>query len=92
MNKALQAVITARERAESHISGNRDTVLTLEFDEQIKRFIDNLLKMEDSLKNNDTEQVTIGMSRVIADQWPFNSEIGNLICKAEEQFKIASNM
>ena len=83
-HKVINAVYLAIRRASLHLTGNRDQSLPAFLDPQVERFLEILRKMKNSLENQDCERVfQKQMGFAIADGWPFESELGRLICEAE---------
>ena len=90
-HSAIDAVRAARERAERHTMGDRDTSLSTRFDNQVSRFLDELRRMEAALEGRDHDPINLGMSRAVADSWPYDSELGELIARAEVQYTNATS-
>jgi hypothetical protein len=85
--KALNAVIRAIESANDHLGGRRDNSLSSNLDSQIRRFAATLREMKALLESdNPKDKLDKYMARAIADSWPFDSNLGKLICKAEQLF------
>lgn len=84
---AVNRIEKAIERAERHVAGNRDTSLPEYMNPQVERFLQTLLQMRSALAdpvNAEVPKKYMGMA--VADGWPYESELGKLVCEAEEAF------
>ena len=85
--KTIARIDKAIERAAEHVGGQREACLPTYLDSQVERFLETLRLMKASLQSStESNEPTQYMSRAIADGWPFESELGKLICEAEEAF------
>ena len=86
-DKVIEAVDRALKKASDHIAGNRDVTLPEYMDPQVERFADTLKEMKESLESPNGNWVSERyMGIAIADGWPFESELGRLICEAEDGY------
>lgn len=86
-HKAIATVDRALTMASDHVSGSRDPSLPNYMDSQVERFLETLKQMKASLESPDADWVSQKyMCMAIADGWPFESELGKLICEAEEEY------
>lgn len=86
-DRVVEAVDRAARMASDHISGNRDVTLPDYMDPQVERFLETLKEMKASLENPDANWVSQKyMGMAIADGWPIESELGKLICEAEDGY------
>ncbi len=84
---AVDRVENAIERAERHVAGDRDTSLPDYMNPQVKRFLQTLLQMRSALADPlNAEIPNRYMGMAVADGWPYESELGKLVCEAEEAF------
>jgi|688.fasta_scaffold2612717_2 hypothetical protein len=85
--KAKALINQALNRAIDHLAGARDKSLPTYLDSQVARFLDKLKEMEASLNSQPFKaQPSKVMTTAIADGWPFESELGKLICVAESAY------
>ena len=85
--KVIDTVDRALTMATDHVSGNRDPTLPDCMDSQVHRFLETLKEMKSSLETPDAAWVSQKyMGMAIADGWPFESELGKLICEAEDAY------
>jgi hypothetical protein len=82
-------VRAAIERAEQHFTGSRDDSISFELDSQVRLFHRLLTEMENELHSGTAAMRNDGMAHAIADCWPFESELGQLIIEAEYAFQRA---
>ena len=86
-DKTIEAVDRALTMASDHVSGTRDPSLPNYMDSQVERFSETLKQMKYSLERPDADWVSQKyMCMAIADGWPFESELGKLICEAEDKY------
>lgn len=77
----------AIKRATEHVGGQREACLPPYLDPQVERFLETLRLMKAILQSStEASEPSQYMSRAIADGWPFESEMGRLICEAETAF------
>ena len=84
----LKKIDEASNLAGRHVGGQRESGLPAYLDPQVERFLKTLLQMKARLENP-TEATKVPdkyMGHAIADGWPFDSELGRLICEAENAF------
>lgn len=84
--KVIDAIAAARRRADAHLSGNRDPALPPELDGQVERFRDLLGEMLNELNSGQVATRPVIITRIIADSWPYDSELASLMTKAEQTF------
>jgi hypothetical protein len=86
-SSAQNLIEAALARAIEHLAGNRDRGLPEYLDTHVTRFANTLTQMRDSLQREDAERVTDRyMCHVVADAWPFDSELGKMVCDAEAAY------
>ena len=85
-DKAKSAIKAAREMADKHLGGTRDASLEQYLDDQIRRFRDILEEMYNDLECGTVTNRLATMGHAIVDGWPLESELGELIVKAEDQY------
>lgn len=87
--KTLDAINKAVKRIDEHFSGTADPAIASIPHDHIRRLQKKLIQMKRSIEENCLEQgkSLIGLGRVIADSWPYDSVIGGLIVDAEQCFK-----
>lgn len=83
---AIDRVDKAIERAKRHVAGDRDTSLADYLDPQVERFLQTLLQMRAAMDDPSADAPTKYMGMAIADGWPYESELGRLVCEAEDAF------
>ena len=84
---AVDRINKAIARAERHVAGDRDACLPDYMNPQVERFLDTLRQMRSAIDNPANAKVPskyIGMT--VADGWPYESELGKLVCEAEFAF------
>ena len=85
--QVLESVERAISRVEGHLGGSRDPSLPNYMDSQVRNFQETLWKMKASLELPEENRVSGRyMAFAIADGWPFVSELGKLICEAEQLY------
>lgn len=86
-DKVFATIEKALSRAEEHLGGSRDPSIPDYMDPQVRRFHETLREMKTSLECPHEERVSQKyMAFAIADGWPFDSELGKLVCEAEELY------
>ena len=83
-NEARLAVTKALAAIERHLSGDRDACLGQQYDPQLKRFQEILLRLRDQLDAGERPSVTGEMAKTIADHWPYESVLAEVITRAEQ--------
>lgn len=86
IENTLDAVRAARIRASQHLLGQRDMALPESLYDQVSRFEQVLQEMEAELLSGSIPERSAMMSHAIVDGWPFESELGELIAKAEQMY------
>lgn len=85
--RVIEQIDRAIERAERHVNGDREECLPTYMDPQVERFLGTLRQMKEAIQTPasfDTPEKYMGFA--IADGWPYQSELGKLVCEAEEVF------
>lgn len=91
-DRVIAAVDRALNRATEHLAGNRDESLPDYMDSQVRRFQETLQEMKASLESPHEKRVSQKyMGMAIADGWPFESELGKLVCEAEDLYHSMSD-
>jgi hypothetical protein len=87
--KALDAIDKAIDRINEHFNGDADPVISSIAIDHLKRLQKQLYYMKNIIESNNMKQgeSLIGIGKVIVDSWPYDSVIGNLIVKADQEFK-----
>ncbi len=86
-DRVLAAVDRALGRATEHLAGNCDPRIPDHLDSQVQTMQQTLREMKFSLEDADGKHVQEkGMAHAIADGWPYDSELGQLICEAERLY------
>lgn len=82
---ALIAVVDAIQAIDLHLSGQRDPVLGPEYDDQIRRFRERLMLFKKAINAGKLPAVDGAMTWAIADSWPYDSTLAELIPRAENE-------
>ena len=87
--KALDAIDNAIKKINEHFSGTTDPAIASIPSDHIRRLQKSLIEMKRCIEEDRPEQgkSLIGVGRVIADSWPYDSIIGGLIVEAEQCFR-----
>lgn len=83
---ATRAISEARQRIDSHLGGNRDPLLSTEYDDLLCRFKAMLGEMATELESECPSPRPPTMAHIVADSWLYKSELATLITKAESTF------
>lgn len=86
---ALDAIDKAIKGIDKHFTDTTDPAISSIPSDHIRRLQRKLIEMKKSIEENRIEQAKtlVGLGRVIADSWPYDSVIGGLIIDAEQSFK-----
>lgn len=83
----LNRIDKAVHRAERHLAGDRDGAVPNYMDPQVERFLQTLHQMRNTLTNpSASEAPRKYMGMAVADGWSYESELGKLVCEAEDAF------
>lgn len=84
---AFDRINKAIVRAERHAAGDRDACLPDYMNPQVERFLNTLRQMLAAIANPANAKVPSKyMGMAVADGWPYESELGRLVCEAEVAF------
>lgn len=91
--KALDAINKAISRVDDHFTGDLDPAIKSIPLFHLKQLQEKLYEMRYCIETNNLKQGVslIGIGRVIADSWPYDSVIGNLIIRASQEYKTFMN-
>ena len=87
LQRVTDSIDRAIERAERHVNGEREQCLPNYMDPQVERFLGTLRQLKEAAQNpanSDPPNKYMGMA--IVDGWPYESELGKLVCEAEGAF------
>jgi len=84
-DRAHAAVTQALAAIERHLSGDRDEHLGEPYDPQLERFRAMLLRLKAQLDAGKRPTVTGVMAKTIADNWPYESNLAEVITRAEQE-------
>jgi len=89
MSKALKSIDAALLSIDEEIRICQDGLPVVSSLDQLSSFRENLHLMRLSLISDGSNPPAAGMARVIADSWPFNHPLGELLVKAEQDYRLA---
>lgn len=84
-DRAHVAVTRALAEIERHLSGDRDDHLGEQYDPQIEMFQAMFLRLKAQLDAGERPTVTGVMAKTIADNWPYESNLAEMITRAEQE-------
>lgn len=89
IGKAVQAVTKAVAAIEAELQRHSDGRGEVSSPAQLTTLKDALLRMRAELQSGQISLSEVGVGRVIADSWPFDSRLGQMIVQAEQDYRRA---
>ncbi|MBW1212753.1 hypothetical protein KYI92_00045 [Pantoea allii] len=90
LNKAVAKIQKAIDELEKAILTKDKKVLSVSSINQLSKFKESFITVLSLIQSDNIppkNERVLGIARVIADQWPFNLELGSIIIDAEQAYK-----
>jgi hypothetical protein len=90
LNKAVAKIQKAIDEPDKAILTKDENVLSVSSINQLSKFKESFLTVLRLIQSDNTppkNERVLGIARVVADQWPFNFELGSIIIDVEQDYK-----